>query len=310
MTTSPTTSSPKVRRRPGDVVFGGLSAASAFSILLILAGVALFLLVEAAPVLSADSSDISGGEGFLSYVAPLVFGTLLASIIAMVVATPVAVGIALFVSHYVNRRIGTSVGFVIDLLAAVPSVVFGMWGFQVLAPRLVPLYDWLEANVGFLPFFESASATGRTILTASLVLAVMILPIITAVSREVFLQTPRLHEEAALALGATKWEMIRTAVLPFGKPGVISGAMLGLGRALGETMAVAIILSPGVFTLNLINSGNNTVPAEIALNFPEAAGLRLSELIAAGLVLFGITLGVNLAARYIVNRRAEFSGAN
>ena len=116
MTTSPTTSSPKVRRRPGDVVFGGLSAASAFSILLILAGVALFLLVEAAPVLSADSSDISGGEGFLSYVAPLVFGTLLASIIAMVVATPVAVGIALFVSHYVNRRIGTSVGFVIVLI--------------------------------------------------------------------------------------------------------------------------------------------------------------------------------------------------
>ena len=138
----------------------------------------------------------------------------------------------------------------------------------------------------------------------------MILPIITSVSREVFLQTPRLHEEAALALGATKWEMIRTAVLPFGMPGVIGGTMLGLGRALGETMAVAIILAPGIFSWNFIGAGNSTIPAEIALNFPEASGLRLSELIAAGLVLFVITLAVNLFARWIVDRRAEFSGAN
>ncbi|MGL5861604.1 MAG: phosphate ABC transporter permease subunit PstC [Phycicoccus sp.] len=297
-------------RRVGDLVFRGLATSSALSILLILAGVAIFLIAEATPILGAESGEISGGEGFLAYVGPLVFGTLVASLIAMAVATPVAVGIALFVSHYAPRRVGTVVGFVIDLLAAVPSVVFGMWGFQVFAPALVPLYEWLQQNAGFLPFFESSSATGRTILTASLVLAVMILPIITSVSREVFLQTPTLHEEAALALGATKWEMIRTAVLPFGRPGVIGGTMLGLGRALGETMAVAIILSPGPLTLNFINSGNTTVPAEIALNFPEAAGLRLSELIAAGLVLFGITLGVNFVARWIVNRRAEFSGAN
>ena len=123
-------------------------------------------------------------------------------------------------------------------------------------------------------------------------------------------RTPRLHEEAALALGATKWEMIRTAVLPFGMPGVIGGTMLGLGRALGETMAVAIILAPGAFTWNLIGSGNKTIPSEIALNFPEASGLRLSELIAAGLVLFLITLAVNLFARWIVEKRSEFSGAN
>ena len=192
------------KRRLGDVVFSGVSAASAFSILLILAGVAVFLIAEATPVFGADPADITGGEGFLAYVWPLVFGTLLASVIAMMVATPVAVGIALYVSHYAPRRFGTSVGFVIDLLAAVPSVVFGMWGFQVFAPKLVPLFIWLQENLGFLPFFESASRTGRTILTASLVLAVMILPIITAVSREVFLQTPKLHEEAALALGATK----------------------------------------------------------------------------------------------------------
>lgn len=300
----------KVKRRAGDVVFSGTSLFSGVLILLILALVAIFLVWQGLPALTAPAEEISGGNGFWSYVWPMLLGTVVASIVALLLATPVAVGIALFVSHYAPRRIGRTIGFVIDLLAAVPSVVFGMWGLFVFAPRLVPLLDWLEANLGFLPFFADSSATGRTLMTASVVLAVMILPIITSVSREVFLQTPRLHEEAALALGATQWEMIRTAVLPFGGPGVIGGVMLGLGRALGETMAVAIILSPGVFTWNLIGTGNNTIPAEIALNFPEAAGLRLSELIAAGLVLFLLTLAVNLVARWIVERRAEFSGAN
>lgn len=300
----------KAVRRPGDVIFSGLSLGSGILILLILLMVAIFLTWQGEPAITAESEDVTGGEGFFSYVWPLVVGTVVASLIALVVATPVAVGIALFVSHYAPRRIGTAIGFVIDLLAAVPSVVFGMWGLAVFAPALVPFFTWLEDAFGFLPFFESASATGRTLLAAALVLAVMILPIITSVSREVFLQTPGLHEEAALALGATKWEMIRTAVLPFGMPGVIGGTMLGLGRALGETMAVTLILSPGIITWNLIGSGNNTIPAEIALNFPEAAGLRLSELIAAGLVLFIITLAVNLFARWIVEKRSEFSGAN
>ena len=299
-----------VVRRPGDLMFSGASLGSALLILVILAGVAIFLTAEALPVFSADPADITGGEGFFSYVWPRVVGTFIASIIAMVVATPIAVGIALFISHYAGRRVGGTLGFIIDLLAAVPSVVFGMWGWQVFAVKLAPMYGWLEDNLGFIPLCEDGSTTGRTLLTASLVLAVMILPIITSVSREVFLQTPKLHEEAALALGATKWEMIRTAVIPFGTPGVIGGTMLGLGRALGETMAVAIILSPGAFTWNIIGSGNKTIPSEIALNFPEAAGLRLSELIAAGLVLFVITLVVNLFARWIVDRRSEFSGAN
>ena len=310
MSTTSTRAPRKVTRRPGDLVFGGASVGSALLILLILAGVAIFLTVEAIPAFTADPTEVTDGEGFFSYVWPLVAGTVTASIIAMVVATPIAVGIALFISHYATRRIGSALGFVIDLLAAVPSVVFGMWGMQVFAVKLAPFYLWLEEHLGFLPIFANGSATGRTLLTASLVLAVMILPIITSVSREVFLQTPKLHEEAALALGATRWEMIRTAVIPFGMPGVIGGTMLGLGRALGETMAVAIILSPGVFTVNLIGSGNQTIPSEIALNFPEAAGLRLSELIAAGLVLFVITLAVNLFARWIVDRRSEFSGAN
>lgn len=300
----------KAVRRTGDLIFGGFSLGSALAIMVILAGVGLFLLINSTPVFTAEPEQISGGEGFFSYVWPLLAGTIICSIIAMVIATPVAVGIALFVSHYAERRIGTAIGFVIDLLAAVPSVVYGMWGLTVLAPMIVPLYDWLERYLGFLPFFDSASATGRTLMTASVVLAVMILPIITAVSREVFLQTPRLHEEAALALGATKWEVIKTAVWPFGKPGVIGGTMLGLGRALGETMAVTLVLSVGAFTWNVIGTGNRTIPAEIALNFPNASGLRLNELIAAGLVLFVLTLAVNLLARYVVDKRSEFSGAN
>jgi phosphate transport system permease protein len=196
----------------------------------------------------------------------------------------------------------------------VPSIIYGLWGFQVLAPATVELSRWAEAHLGFLPFFAGpVSPTGRTMLTAGVVLAVMILPIISAVSREVFLQTPRLHEEAALALGATRWEMIRMTVLPFGRSGVISAAMLGLGRALGETMAVAIVLSvtPGLVSANLISSSNpSTIAADIALEFPESTGVAVSTLIASGLVLFVITLVVNMTARSIVSRRSEFSGAN
>src|SRR5690606_31087231 len=157
-----------------------------------------------------------------------------------------------------------------------------------------------------------ASGTGRSILTAGIVLAVMVLPIITAICREVFLQTPVLHEEAALALGATRWEMIRMSVLPFARAGIISGSMLGLGRALGETMAVAMVLSAsGVVTFNLISSNNpSTIAANIALSFPEAYGINVNVLIATGLILFAITLVVNSLARYIVNRRKDFSGAN
>ncbi|HSK38922.1 MAG TPA: phosphate ABC transporter permease subunit PstC, partial [Arenibaculum sp.] len=218
---------------------------------------------------------------------------------------------ALFISHYAPRRFAAGLGYLVDLLAAIPSVIYGAWGYMVLAPALVPAYEWLAENLGFIPLFEGpASQTGKTILTAGIVLAVMVLPNITSLSRENFLQTPSMHEEAALALGATRWEMISMAVLPFARPGIISAVMLGLGRALGETMAVALVLSTGSLIPSLIKTGNQTIAAEIALNFPEAFGLRLAELIAAGLVLFVITLAVNMIARWIIARHKEFSGAN
>ena len=302
-------------RRRGDLVFSGTALAAGIIILVTLAAVAVFLIVQAIPALSADTSNnhILEGQSFLSWVWPFVFGTLWSSLIALVIAAPIAIGIALFISHYAPRRLAGFLGYIIDLLAAVPSVVFGLWGALTFAPMLVPFYKWLNENLGFIPLFSGTpSGTGKTILTASLVLAVMILPIMTAICREVFLQTPKLHEEAALALGATRWEMVRMAVLPFARSGMVSGAMLGLGRALGETMAVTLVLSPlGIITFNLINPENpTTIPAIIALRFPEAHDEGVNTLIAAGLILFIVTFAVNFVARWIVSRRAEFSGAN
>lgn len=304
---------PKPVVQPGDRIFAGSATAAGVLILLVLAGVAAFLLIEAVPALVAPAADIPGGQGLVAYIMPLVFGTLLAAVIALLIATPLAVAVALFITHYAPRRVAQTFGYLIDLLAAVPSIVYGLWGIAVLGPASLGLMTWLQDNLGFVPLFAGpVSTTGRTMLVVGLTLAVMILPIITAVAREVFLQTPRLHEEAALALGATRWEMIRMAVLPFGRSGIISGAMLGLGRALGETMAVAIILSvSGGITFNLISSANpSTIAANIALDFPESTGLDVNTLIASGLVLFFITLAVNSLARFIINRRREFSGAN
>ncbi|MEY2848774.1 MAG: hypothetical protein RI885_1439 [Actinomycetota bacterium] len=311
-----TTAPPRTRAalRPADRVFAGSTRTAGILILVALAAVAIFLVAESAPVFVADPADLPRSpSSFWEYVGPLVFGTIWAAFLALLFAFPLSIGIALFISHYAPRRIAQGLGYVIDLLAAVPSVVYGLWGVKVLAPVLVPFYDTLTANLGWLPLFTPpASGTGRTILTVAIVLAVMIIPIITALSREVFLQTPTLHEEAAYALGATRFEMIQMAVLPFGRPGIISAAMLGLGRALGETMVVAMVLSPAVvISFVLTGSQNpNTIAGNIALNFPEASGIAVNTLIATGLILFVITLLINSLARYIVNRRKAFSGAN
>ena len=304
----------KTRQRRGDLIFAGSSVFAGSLILVVLAAVAIFLIAQSLPALMADPSAVTkDGSGFWSYVWPLVFGTVWAAALALLFALPLSIGIALFISHYAPRRLAQGLGYVVDLLAAVPSVVFGLWGITVLAPAVQPMYTWLVENMGWFPLFAGpVSGTGRSILTVAIVLAVMILPIITALTREVFLQTPRLHEEAALALGATRWDMIRVAVLPFGRPGIISATMLGLGRALGETMAVAMVLSPAaVVSFALLTSQNpTTIAANIALNFPEAHDMGVNVLVATGLILFLITLAVNSAARVVINRRKAFSGAN
>jgi phosphate transport system permease protein len=283
-------------------------------ILAVLAAVALFLFVQSIPAFLAPADAFKGDfTNFWSYVAPLAFGTVWSAFLALLMAVPVAIAVALFISHYAPRKLAQGLGYLIDLLAAVPSVVFGLWGIGVLAPLVQPFYANLVEWFGWFPLFAGpVSGTGRTIFTVAIVLAVMVLPIITAICREIFLQTPVLYEEASLALGATRWEMITMAVLPFGRAGIISAAMLGLGRALGETMAVAMVLSPSPQILfQLLTSQNpTTIAANIALNFPEAHGVGVNILLATGLMLFVITLIVNMIARVIINRRKAFSGAN
>jgi phosphate transport system permease protein len=282
--------------------------------MVILAGVALFLIVQAFPAITANwhtntvlnSGPTANQTSFWSYVAPLLWGTIFVSAIALLMGAPVAIGIALFISHYAPRRIAGVLGYLVDLLAAVPSIVFGLWGIFVIRPFLLPFENWLSHNLGWFPLFSGqASATGSTLFAGAIVLAVMILPIITSISREIFLQTPRLHEEAALALGATKWEMIKLSVFPYARSGVVSATLLGLGRALGETMAFALIVSPSlIVSVKVLTDGQNsqTVAANAALNFPISDTLQRQALIGTGLMLFVISLAVNLVARIIVSR--------
>ena len=296
----------RTRRRPGDRVFSGLALAAGVAILVALAAVFVFLLIEGIPGLT-QPSELYGprAASFLGYVAPLLFGTVLAAVIAVVIAAPLAFGIALVISHYAPRSIAGPAAYLIDLLAAVPSVVFGLWGISVLARKVAPAYAWLDVHLGWIPLFAGpTSSTGRTILTAGIVLAIMILPIITAISREIFAQTPRLHQEAALALGATRWEMIRLTVFPYARSGMVSATMLGLGRALGETMAVAMVLSAGGgISANLISSTNPaSIASNIASNYKEGTPAKVTILIATGLVLFLVTFLVNFAARWLVGR--------
>lgn len=312
MTAASAPSKPVLSR--GDRIFSRSAVFAGSMILVTLAAVAIFLIVRSLPAFVASNESASLlTSNFWSYVGPLVFGTVWAAALALALALPLAIGIALFISHYAPRQLAQLLGYVVDLLAAVPSVVFGLWGIGVLAPAAQPIYAWLNEHLGWIPLFGGVvTGTGRTVLTAALVLAVMILPIMTAICREIFLQAPMLHKEAALALGATRWEMIRMAVLPFGRPGIISAAMLGLGRALGETMAVAMVLSAtGVVSFKLLTSENpSTIAANIALSFPEAYGENINVLIATGLILFIVTFLVNAVARWIISRRAEFSAAN
>ncbi len=307
--------------RPGDRIFRGLAAGSGGFLLLIMAAIAGFLIWKAAPALTGNTGNLLTTQVWnptanppIFGMAALLFGTVMSSLIAIVLGVPVAIGIALFVSHYATRRLATVLGAVVDLLAAVPSLIFGMWGLYLLVPSTVGFQKWLTDYFSWIPLFATTQEMtvnqyGKSLLIAGIVLGIMIIPIVSAVSREVFLQTPRETIDAALALGATKWESIRTAVLPFGRPGMISAAMLGLGRALGETIAVALVLNSG-FKINwhLVEPGGDTISANIANKFGEAAGapLGIPALIMSGLFLFVITLVVNSIARLVISRRKEF----
>ena len=263
---------------------------------------------DRANFLTARVWDVQGAE--LRFGIPdLLWVTVLSSLVAMTLAVPVAIGVALFLTEYAPKRLARPFAYLVDLLAAVPSIVYGLWGASIVAPYVAGVQTWLGDKVGWFPLFDNTAAVSGTIFLASVVLAVMILPIITAISREVFAQTPLTHKEGALALGATRWEMIRTAVLPFGTPGVISAAMLGLGRALGETIAVTLIISTtnGAFSWSIF-AGGETFASRIANNAGEFdTPTKAGAFIAAGLVLFVLTFVVNAIARLVIERRKAFT---
>ncbi|MFF5178682.1 phosphate ABC transporter permease subunit PstC [Micromonospora sp. NPDC000316] len=306
---------PRSRRFGAERAFHGLTLAAGATVLIIIAAIAVFLITKAVPALRANTENFWTFEGWFPNdaepkfgIGALAFGTVLTAALALLVAVPIALGIALYLSHYAPRRVGTTLGFLIDLLAAVPSVVFGLWGREIF---MRPVHDfslWLNKYFSWIPIFGGDGPFGKSILLGSLVLAIMVLPIVTSLSREVFLQTPTANEEAALALGATRWEMLRTAVLPYGRPGIIAAVMLGLGRALGETIALAMTLGITFnISFNLIENGGNSIAANIANTFGEANETGRGALIASGLVLFAITLIVNITARVIIYRRREFT---
>lgn len=305
--------------RLGDRTFAGLATGSGVVVILLVVLVGLFLIAKAIPALTQNEGSFLTQRNWSTN--PLNFGivqllwtTVASSVVALFVAVPFSVGIALFLTQYAPAWLSRPAAAVIDLLAAVPSIVYGLWGAYIVAPHFVPIQNAIEKVLGWLPIFKQVPSVngGTTILFVGIVLAIMILPIITALAREVFAQTPTTHKEGAIALGATKWEMIRVAVLPFGRPGVISAAMLGLGRAFGETIAVMIILSSlpngSQWTWSLFNGGA-TFASLIASNAPEAISdiTQMGAYIAAGLVLFVLTFIVNAIARISIERRKAFT---
>ena len=304
--------------RLGDRLFSGTARGASLLVIAIVTLVGVFLLSQAIPALAKDKVNFLTSTQWNVDSNPLQFGianllwvTVLSSVIAMVIAVPLGVAVALFITQYAPRWLSRPAASMVDLLAAVPSIVYGLWGLQILGTHMDGIQAFLIKLFGWIPLFKDAGVgAASTILTVGLVLSIMVLPIVTALSREVFVQTPTINIEAALALGATRWEMIRTAVLPFGKAGVISASMLGLGRALGETVAVAVILSAlannTAWSWSVFNGGE-TFASKIANNAAEFdSPQKAGAFMAAGLVLFGLTFIVNAVARAVIDRRKAF----
>jgi phosphate transport system permease protein len=305
------------RRTSSDRIFDRLSMSAAALVLVLIVAIAAFLIWKSWPALKLAGWDFftetqwqPDANPAVFGIAALVWGTLLSAFLSLVIAVPVAVGSALLLVEVAPPAISRPVGYVIELLAAVPSVVYGLWGVYVLVPRLIPFEKWLAANFSWIPLFNNPSNTyGRSMFVAVVILTIMVLPIIVALARDILRSVPAADREAAMALGATRWEVIRLAVLPYARGGLTGSVMLGLGRALGETIAVAMVLSATFeITWNILEPGGNTIAANIATKFGEAGPVGQEALVASGLVLFAITLAVNMAARFFVGRGVKASG--
>ncbi|WP_427889116.1 phosphate ABC transporter permease subunit PstC [Kribbella sp. GL6] len=310
----------KTRIGPADHVFRGLSRTAGLLVLAIMLLVGLFLLYRGrqalakAGLLKFLTTETWEPDSYNFGIAAVLTGTVLIAVVAVALAVPLATGTALYIAEYAPRRVRPTLISLVDLMAAVPSIVYGLWGAYLLQGKVIGLSRWLATWLGWIPVFKvdgydaadplspMAVFTTSTFI-AGIVVALMITPIICSIMREVFSQAPAGEREGAYALGATRWGMVRTVVLPFAAGGMIGGTMLGLGRALGETIAVYLIISP-VFTIqpHILQSGANSISALIALRFGEATQFGMSALMAAGLALFLMTLIVNFAASTIVAR--------
>jgi phosphate transport system permease protein len=301
-------------RRSSEARFRGLTLGAGLLVFVLFAAIGVFLVVKAMPALHANTVNFwttqqwAASAGDVAFgIAAVLYGTVLTSILALVMAVPLALGVALYVTQYAPPRFATVLGYVTDLLAAIPSVVWGLWALLYLLKHLGGIAYFLNHYFGWIPLFANPDGFSLTysksIFAASVILAIMIVPIISAVSREVLRQVDPAQREAALALGATRWETIRMAVLPPSRPGVISAAMLGLGRALGETIAVALVIgNTAKITAHILPPGGITIASNIANLFGEADSIGRSALIASGLVLFVLTLVVNVIARSVILR--------
>jgi phosphate transport system permease protein len=312
MTTQAKTLTQKDNGRITDRAFWLLCVTAGLAVLAILAAILVSTIRQAWPALSK-----AGSNGFFTSATwdpntakfgalAFMYGTVVVSLIAVLLAVPVSLGIALFLTELAHRRVKSVIVTLIDLLASVPSVVFGLWGIYVAAPAVKPVYEWLHRTLGDVPVIGKlfGSPTTLNFMTAGIILAIMIVPIITSITREVFDTVPESDKQAAWALGATRWEMIRGAVLPHSFGGIVGAVMLGLGRAMGETVAVALLIGSSIqITANLFAPGYS-IPAAIINLFGESSGDFTAALIGMGVLLFVVTVVVNLLAQVVV-RRAE-----
>lgn len=292
----------------GDRIYRVVTTAFAWVVPLLLGLIALEVVLAAWPAFrtfgfgfltSSEWDEVRGVFG----AAPMIYGTVVSSVLALVLATPLALGVAIFLSEFAPSWLRQPVAFLVDLLAAIPSVVYGLWGIFVLLPVLrEKVMPFLATTLGLAhtPFF-SGPAYGPSMLAAAVILAIMVLPYISAVSREVLMAVPRSQREAAMALGATKWEMIRDAVVPYARSGIVGGIILGLGRALGETMAVTMLIGNRHEISSSLFAPGYTLASVIANEFAEATSeAHTSALMACGAVLLAVTLAVNVIARWLV----------
>jgi len=307
------------KRGFGDRVFDKMTSISGLIVLAMMLAVGLFLAIE------ANQALVKAGWSFFSTaewetgrnhfgVSAILLGTVLVAVVAVVVAVPIALGTALFITEVAPTWLRSTLIALVDLMAAVPSVVYGLWGLFLLEGQLISIARWINTWFGWIPIFKvngadpndplsSQTVYSASVFIAGIVVAMMVMPIACVVMRQVFSQVPVGEREGAYALGSTRWGMIRVVALPFARGGIIGGTMLGLGRALGETIAVALILSPrNLITLHILEAGGNTVSSLIATRYSEEQGFGLSALFAAGLVLFGVTLFINFTASWFISR--------